>query len=71
MSKPILKFVWKSKETRIVKKSCEKENRESKFNPYQRQCDIGEGIAHESMQQKRKFINISTQMCQFYFWQKY
>lgn len=45
MSKPILKFVWKSKETRIVKKSCEKENRESKFNPYQRQCDIGEGIA--------------------------
>lgn len=50
MNKLILKFIWKSKETRIVETVVKKKTvGESKFNPYQWWCDISERIAHKSI----------------------
>lgn len=57
MSPLILKFVWKSKETRMAKPIVKKETvGRSKFHPYQRQCDINEGITHKGKRESSEIF---------------
>ena len=72
MNKLILKVIWKVKENGIAKTILKKKTvGGSEFNTYQRQCSIDKGIAHKSMERKRKSRNISTQIWQFDFSQRY